>query len=182
MTLMFGGVLGIPSVALRYQNVFGPGQSLKNPYTGILAIFSNLARQGRPIQIFEDGLESRDFVYVDDVVLATSACASLPLTGCHALNVGSGQRTTVLEVARQINEFYSGASEIRITGDFREGDIRHGLADLSNVQSTLDYRPQWSFRDGLRRFLEWATESDPAESGYEQSLAEMRERGLLRGK
>lgn len=182
MTLMFGDVLGIPSVALRYQNVFGPGQSLQNPYTGILAIFSNLARQGRPIQIFEDGLESRDFVYIDDVVSATSRCASLPLKGCHALNVGSGQRTTVLEVASQINEFHGGRSEIRVTGDFRKGDIRHGLADLSNVQSVLDYRPQWGFRDGLRDFLEWAMESEPAESGYEKSLTEMRDRGLLHGK
>lgn len=181
MTLMFGQVLGVPSVALRFQNVFGPGQSLQNPYTGILAIFSNLARQGKPLQIFEDGKESRDFVYIDDVVAAVSACVSLPLDGVHALNVGSGQRTTVFEVAQRINDFHGGASEIRITGRFREGDIRHGLADLTRAARVLQYRPQCSFGDGLRRFLEWATESSPEESGYEQSLAEMMERGLLRG-
>lgn len=182
MMLMFGHVLEVPSVALRYQNVFGPGQSLQNPYTGILAIFSNLARQGRTIRVFEDGMESRDFVYIDDVVAATSACISLPLEGCHALNVGSGRRTSVLEVAKAINEFHGGASEIQITGDFREGDIRHGLADLTKAEAGLHYRPQWSFDKGLRCFLEWAMESAPEESGYEQSLAEMKERGLLRGK
>lgn len=180
--LMFGDVLGIPSVALRFQNVFGPGQSLQNPYTGILAIFSNLARRGQTIRIFEDGMESRDFVYIDDVVAAISACVSLPLGGCHALNVGSGQRISVLEVAKAISEFHAGASEIRITGDFREGDIRHGFADLTQVGAVLQYRPQWSFGEGLRRFLEWALESVPEESGYERSLVEMKERGLLRGK
>jgi dTDP-L-rhamnose 4-epimerase len=181
MALMFGQVLGVPSVALRFQNVFGPGQSLQNPYTGILAIFSNLARQGKPIRIFEDGRESRDFVYIDDVVAAVSACVSLPLSGVHALNVGSGRRTTVFEVASLINEFHGGDSEIRVTGQFREGDIRHGLADLAAASDVLQYRPQWSFGDGLRRFLEWAIESAPEASGYERSLAEMRERGLLRG-
>lgn len=180
--LMFGQVLEIPSIALRYQNVFGPGQSLQNPYTGILAIFSNLARQGRTIRVFEDGMESRDFVYIDDVVAATTACISLPLEGCHVLNVGSGQRTSVLDVANAINKFHGEASEIRITGDFREGDIRHGLADLTKVETTLHYCPQWSFGNGLRHFLEWAAESTPEESRYEQSLAEMKERGLLYGK
>lgn len=182
MLLMFGQALGLPSVALRYQNVFGPGQSLQNPYTGILAIFSNLARRGQPIRVFEDGMESRDFVYIDDVVAATTSCISLPLGSCQALNVGSGQRTTVLEVAKAVNEFHGGASEVRITGDFREGDIRHGLADLTKVETALRYRPQWSFGEGLRQFLEWAMERAPEDSGYEKSLAEMRERGLLRGK
>ncbi len=180
--LMFGQVLGIPSLALRYQNVFGPGQSLQNPYTGILAIFSNLARQGRTIRIFEDGQESRDFVYIDDVVTATSACVSLPLEGCHALNIGSGKRTSVLEVAEAVNTFHGGASEIAITGDFREGDIRHGLADLTKSEAIIQYRPQWSFCEGLQHFLEWAMGTDPEESGYERSMAEMKERGLLHGK
>lgn len=180
--LMFGEVLGIPSVALRYQNVFGPGQSLQNPYTGILAIFSNLARQGQTIRVFEDGMESRDFVYIDDVVSATIASVSLPLEGCHALNIGSGHRTNVLEVAKAINKFHGGASEIRITGEFREGDIRHGLADLAKVDTILHYHPEWSFDSGLRHFLEWTMESTPGVSGYEQSLAEMKERNLLHGK
>ncbi len=181
MTLMFAQVLGVPAFALRYQNVYGPGQSLSNPYTGILAVFSNLAREAKPIQVFEDGRESRDFVFIDDVVQATGAAIESPLTGGHSINVGSGQRTTVLEVAESINAFYGGQSRIAVTGAFREGDIRHGFADLTEASRLLDYQPRWQFADGLSRFLSWASDSSPSDAGYERSLAEMRERGLLRG-
>jgi dTDP-L-rhamnose 4-epimerase len=179
--LLFGQVLKIPSFALRYQNVYGPGQSLQNPYTGILAIFSNLARTGRPIHVFEDGIESRDFVYIDDVVGATAVCVVGNTTGCHAVNIGSGERTGVFDVAQGVNQFYGGQSTVQITGAFREGDIRHGMADLTYARLLLDYNPQWGFRDGLQRFLQWANESAPSMGGYEKSLSEMRQRGLLHG-
>jgi dTDP-L-rhamnose 4-epimerase len=182
MALMFGRVLGISTFALRYQNVYGPGQSLRNPYTGILAIFSNLARTGRPIQVFEDGAESRDFVYIEDVVRATLKCAVGGPAGCHAVNVGSGERISVLQVAEAVNAFYGGQSKVETTGVFRDGDVRHGLADLVLAQSLLGYRPQWKFRDGLSRFLEWANSTEPSMNGYEQSLIEMKQRGLLHGK
>lgn len=182
MALMFGHVLGIPTVALRYQNVYGPGQSLQNPYTGILAIFSNLARVGRPIHVFEDGLESRDFVYIDDVVRATVVSITEEnIRGVHAINVGSGERTTVLEVAQRISAFYGRRSEVKITGDFREGDIRHGEADLSLTRSLLSYTAQYRFGDGLRNFLEWASAGASNESDYERSLQELKGLGLLHG-
>lgn len=177
--LLFGKVLGIPSFALRYQNVYGPGQSLHNPYTGILAIFSNLARIGQLIRIFEDGQESRDFVYVEDVVRATAACLSPDISGYEALNVGSNERASVLTVANEINTFFGNRSEIRITGAFREGDVRHGMADLSNTRALLAYEPRWSFPAGLRKFLSWAMENELPENRYEQSLSEMKQRGLL---
>jgi dTDP-L-rhamnose 4-epimerase len=180
MALMFGQALQIPTVVLRYQNVYGPGQSLQNPYTGILAIFSNLARAGRPIQIFEDGQESRDFVYVEDVVRATAACVKEDIQGCHALNVGSGERTTVLSVAEQINAYYGGGSEVKVTGAFRDGDIRHGMADLSLTLRVLAYVPRIRFSEGLRHFLEWANEGPYIESSYELSLRELKSHGLLR--
>ena len=180
--LLFGQVLHISSFALRYQNVYGPGQSLQNPYTGILAIFSNLARTGRPIHVFEDGVESRDFVYIDDVVRATTACVVGDVIGCHAVNVGSGERTSVFDVARGVNAFYGSQSPIETTGAFREGDIRHGMADLTHAQSLLGYNPEWKFRDGLQQFLKWANETEPSTTGYERSLAEMRQRGLLHGR
>jgi dTDP-L-rhamnose 4-epimerase len=178
--LLFGNVLGIPSFALRYQNVYGPGQSLHNPYTGILAIFSNLARAGKPIQIFEDGRESRDFVYVEDAVRATVACLWHDAAGCEAINVGSNERASVMEVASQINAFFGDQSQIKITGAFREGDIRHGMADLAKAQELLDYKPEWSFPDGLRKFLNWAMTNELSEDHYEQSLSEMKQRGLMR--
>lgn len=179
MVLMFGQVLGLPSAALRFQNVYGPGQSLNNPYTGILAIFSNLARAGRPIQVFEDGLESRDFVYIDDVVRYTATLVLEEFAGCHALNVGSDEKTTVLQVAQQINSFYGCQSRVDVIGTFREGDVRHGMADLGRARGLLGYSPQWKFQDGLQHFLQWASESEPISDNYERSLAEMKSRGLL---
>jgi dTDP-L-rhamnose 4-epimerase len=181
MVLMFGRALQIPSIALRYQNVYGPGQSLHNPYTGILAIFSNLARKRSTIQVFEDGMESRDFVYIDDAVRATCACLTVQVKSGESVNIGSNERTTVLDVARNINEYYGSVSDVRITGAFREGDIRHGLADITKAGNLLRYEPRWMFRDGLRSFLEWADETEPTSAGYERSLIEMKERGLLRG-
>jgi dTDP-L-rhamnose 4-epimerase len=181
MTLMFGGVLDIPSLALRYQNVYGPGQSLKNPYTGILAIFSNLARTGADINVFEDGIESRDFVYIDDVVRATADCVTGNITGQHPINVGSDERMSVFEVASMINQHYGDKSKVSISGAFRDGDIRHGMADLTCARRLLQYEPQTRFREGLHEFLAWAGQSEPELAGYERSLCEMRERGLLHG-
>jgi len=182
MTLLFGQVLGIPSVAMRYQNVYGPGQSLKNPYTGILAIFSNLARVGADIDIFEDGEESRDFVYIDDVVQATVAAVHTPEATSFAVNVGSNERTTVLEVAQAVNRYFGEKSKIYITGAFREGDIRHGVADLTRAQAMLAYAPSVNFRQGLQNFLAWAQESEPELDGYRRSLNELEARGLLHGR
>jgi dTDP-L-rhamnose 4-epimerase len=178
--LLFGKVLGIPSFGLRYQNVYGPGQSLHNPYTGILAIFSNLARRGDLIRVFEDGEESRDFVFIEDVVHATAACLNPNITGCHAVNIGSNERTTVKAVAEGINAFFGNRSAIQITGAFREGDIRHGMADLSKAKALLQYQPRWGFSSGLPEFLEWATENELPQDLYEKSLEEMKNRGLLK--
>lgn len=182
MTLMFGGALEIPSFALRYQNVYGPGQSLKNPYTGILAVFSNLARAGIEINVFEDGNESRDFVYIEDVVRATVACIESDLPGTNVFNVGSNERVTVMEVANRANDYFGQKSRIRVSGDFRQGDVRHGMADIARAQNLIHFKPEWGFQDGLRAFLSWASEEEPAIAGYEQSLQEMRKHELLRGR
>jgi len=182
MTLLFAHVLGIPSFALRYQNVYGPGQSLRNPYTGILAIFTNQTRLGAELSVFEDGYESRDFVFIDDVVRATVACIDRADDVSGAINVGSGECASVLEVANLINEYFGRRSQVRVTGAFRDGDIRHGLADLTQARALLGYAPQWSFRDGLKEFLAWAEQGKISSEGYKRSLAELRERGLLHAK
>ena len=181
MTLLFGDTLGISSFALRYQNVYGPGQSLKNPYTGILAVFSNLARAGSEMNVFEDGLESRDFVYIDDVVQATTACIESVMDGAHVLNVGSSERTTVLEVATTVNRFFGEKSKVRVNGAFRQGDIRHGNADVTRAGALIGFKPKWKFSDGILEFLQWAVTFESDKSGYEQSLEEMRIRQLLHG-
>ena len=179
MVLMYAATLKINGFALRYQNVYGPGQSLKNPYTGILAIFCNQARANGPIYIFEDGLESRDFVYVDDVVEATVRCVGAPAQKPIALNVGTGVSVTVADVVKYITMYFSSSSEVRVTGAFREGDIRHNCANVERLRSTLEFAPGCRFENGLRNFLVWADCQRLEARNYEQSLTEMRNMGLM---
>jgi dTDP-L-rhamnose 4-epimerase len=182
MVLLFAKTMGISAFALRYQNVYGPGQSLKNPYTGILAIFSNQARANQPIYIFEDGEESRDFVYIEDVVDATWRCISPAVSGVEAFNVGSDEKTTVTEVVDEIIKYFQSKSTVSVTGAFREGDIRHNVADLTKIKGKINYHPQWKFPDGIREFLSWAeSQQMDNDSKYEKSLSEMRLRGLMHG-
>ncbi|KPP95484.1 NAD-dependent epimerase/dehydratase family protein [Erythrobacter sp. HL-111] len=172
--------LGIEGVALRYQNVFGPGQSLANPYTGILSIFANLIMQGRAINIFEDGRESRDFVYVDDVVEATVLALTRPAAANRVFNVGTGAPVSVLEVAETLCRLFDADVPIEISGNFRAGDIRHNHADLTRIRETLGFEPAWSFERGIAELVAWARASGPQASAYDASLAEMREKGLLK--
>lgn len=174
-------LIGIEPVALRYQNVYGPGQSLSNPYTGILSIFSNLIMQGGTINVFEDGLESRDFVFIDDVVDATLSAIEHDNAAGHIFNVGSGVRTSVLTVVDQLRSAFGSDATSRITGNFRLGDIRHNFADLSRISTILGYRPKVDFAEGIRRFVSWAATQGPKNSAYEHSLTEMAQRGLMRG-
>lgn len=181
MVLMFAHACGFSAYGLRYQNVYGPGQSLRNPYTGILAIFSNLARSNSPIQIFEDGQESRDFVFVEDVVEATWRCIKGQTGLVESFNVGTGKRTSVLQVAKEIVKYFGSGSKISVTGAFRQGDIRHNFADLSKIRQAIGFTPRFEFGEGLKQFLAWAEGQDQSSAGYESSLFEMRDRGLLHG-
>ncbi|TAM03342.1 MAG: NAD-dependent epimerase/dehydratase family protein [Pusillimonas sp.] len=152
---IFSDAYGVPVIALRFQNVYGERQSLQNPYTGILSIFSNRMRKNLPINIFEDGLESRDFVHVSDVVGAIGLALSRPLPGFHAINVGSGVPASVLDVAKSLREILASSSEFTVTGDFRAGDIRHCYADLGRARELLGFNPQVSLTEGLTRFCRW---------------------------
>lgn len=182
MILMTTKLKNINGYALRYQNVFGPGQSLKNPYTGILSIFCRLALQNEEINVFEDGNESRDFVFIDDVVEATVSTLSFNNKTQNILNVGSGVATSVIDVAREIISYTNSSSNIKISGTFREGDIRHNYADLSNVKKIIGFHPKWSFTSGLHKFIDWViNENDiPKDfNDYQKSLNELKEKGLL---
>lgn len=172
--------LGIPSVSFRYQNVYGPGQSLKNPYTGILSIFSNSLRQNHDINIFEDGTESRDFVYIDDVADATILAIENDKCAYKAFNVGTGKAVDVMTVAKYLKEFYKSESKINISGNFRLGDIRHNYADISLAQSILGYEPKYSFEKGLKKFCEWVLTQPLEEDNYKKSLEEMKKKGLYK--
>lgn len=173
-------LLGVEPVALRYQNVYGPGQSLSNPYTGILSIFSNLIMNGKPINVFEDGLESRDFVYIDDVVAATMLAIDHPNAGQGIFNVGSGEATDVNTVVQRLTKCFNREVPVAVSGNYRLGDIRHNFADLDRIRKQLGFEPKVSFEQGIAHFVEWARTLGPKESGYEQSIAEMKERGLMK--
>jgi dTDP-L-rhamnose 4-epimerase len=171
---------GIAAVAFRYQNVYGPGQSLKNPYTGILSIFSTQIKNNLPINIFEDGKESRDFVYIDDVVAATILGIENDGANNMVFNVGSGVATTVLEVAEALMRNYSNHVALTITGNYRLGDIRHNYADLSLIKKSIGFEPEISFSEGIKHFCNWVNEQEVSPSKYEMSLTEMKKRGLFK--
>ncbi|MBV4537367.1 NAD-dependent epimerase/dehydratase family protein [Pseudomonas urmiensis] len=179
LMLTGGASLGIGAVALRYQNVYGPGQSLKNPYTGILSIFSTLLLQGKDVNIFEDGKESRDFVFIDDVIDATIAAIDSDVTGT-AYNVGTGEATDVLTVAHLLKSNYGVGGEIKVSGNFRIGDIRHNIADLSNIKHDIGFVPKVSFIEGVKAFSQWVKTQEISDSGYERSVNELRVKGLLK--
>lgn len=172
--------IGIESVSFRYQNVYGPGQSLSNPYTGILSIFSTRILNHHDINIFEDGKESRDFVYIDDVVNATILGLKKEEANGYAFNIGTGVATDVLTVARTLCDKYGIDVPINISGSYRMGDIRHNYADIRLANDILGYCPQWSFSDGIGEFCKWVARQDIQEDNYEISLNEMKERGLYR--
>jgi dTDP-L-rhamnose 4-epimerase len=172
--------IGIAPVAFRYQNVYGPGQSLANPYTGILSIFSNLAMGGQPINVFEDGRESRDFVFIDDVVAATILGIEHASAANQVFNVGSGTPVDVLSVARSITKHLGAEVPITVTGNFRLGDIRHNYACLRRIEGMLDYRPQFDFERGVALFCAWARTEGQANSDFARSLDELEAKGLLK--
>lgn len=172
--------LGIAATAFRYQNVYGSGQSLRNPYTGILSIFSTLIRNYKPINIFEDGKESRDFVFIDDVVRATVLGIEKEEANHEVFNVGSGKPVTVMDVAQALVKNYGIDVPLQITGNYRVGDIRHNYADLSKVERLLGFKPTVDFEKGLKQFTDWVSEQEVGESRYDASLQEMKEKGLMK--
>lgn len=172
--------VNIPAVAFRYQNVYGPGQSLKNPYTGILSIFSTQIRNGNDINIFEDGLESRDFVYIDDVVEATILGIEKQEANFKVFNVGSGVPTTVIEVAEQLKKNFESDIKINITGNFRLGDIRHNFADLNKIKNLLGFEPSHDFKSGISSFIKWAKSQEVNEDKYNLSIEELKQKGLFK--
>lgn len=172
--------IGVESVSFRYQNVYGPGQSLTNPYTGILSIFSTRIKNGNGINIFEDGKETRDFVYIDDVVDATILGMEVPEANGHVFNVGTGIATDVLTVAKTLCEKYGIDVPVTVSGNYRLGDIRHNFADITVARQILGFEPKWSFADGIEQFTNWVNQQEVNEDNYETSIEEMKKKGLYK--
>lgn len=172
--------IGVESVSFRYQNVYGPGQSLTNPYTGILSIFSTRIKNGNGLNIFEDGKETRDFVYIEDVVDATILGMEIPEANGHVFNIGTGVATDVLTVANILCEKYGIQVPITVSGNYRLGDIRHNYADISLARKILGFNPKWTFADGIEQFTKWANKQEVQEDNYEASIEEMKKKGLYK--
>lgn len=172
--------IGIKPVSFRYQNVYGPGQSLSNPYTGILSIFSTLIKNGKEINVFEDGKESRDFVFIDDIVNATILGIEKEEANNEVFNVGTGKAIDVNTVVKELIENYGVTVPVKISGNYRLGDIRHNFADLSKIRNMLGYQPQIEFRDGIKEFCKWVNQQDTCISEYDKSIQELRNKGLYK--
>ncbi|MBW8778499.1 MAG: NAD-dependent epimerase/dehydratase family protein [Burkholderiales bacterium] len=170
--------LGFRATSFRPQNVFGEGQSLRNPYTGIISIFFNRARQGLSIPIYEDGLETRDFVHVSDVAAAMEAALTADLPSGVAINLGAGQATTIRALAAALLQAAGLSVPVDVTGQYRVGDIRHGFADLAVARRLLGYAPQVPLDEGLRRFCTWAAGEPVHADRSNEAAAELRDNGL----
>jgi dTDP-L-rhamnose 4-epimerase len=146
--LIVSQAYSFPLVILRFFNVYGPRQSLRNPYTGVLGTFITRLMMGKPVQIYEDGQESRDFVYISDIVEACLLAMNRSGVNGQIINVGSGQVLTIQEIAETVTTFFDGPQPI-ITGQYRVGDIRHCYADIARARKLLDYEPAVSFTEGV---------------------------------
>ena len=143
-------------------------------------MFSNLILNKKPINIFEDGLESRDFVYIDDVVNSIYLSIINETANDNSYNVGTGIATTVLEVAEILQECYGIKVPTTISGNYRLGDIRHNFADVSKIKNDLNWIPQTNIKQGLENFSKWVLKQSLPELQYEKSLAEMKEKGMFK--
>jgi dTDP-L-rhamnose 4-epimerase len=180
LCLAVGHAYGIPTVALRFFNTYGTRQALSNPYTGVAAVFaSRLLNQHRPI-IFEDGLQSRDFVHVSDIVQALMLAMEQDAANYEVFNVGTGRPLTILEVAEKLAAGLGVEIRSQVTSQFRAGDIRHCYADISKIRQTLGYRPGVSFEQGLPELLDWVRTQEATDQG-EQAVAELTAHGLTKG-
>ena len=179
MALCFGRAYHVPTIALRYFNIFGARQSMDNPYTGALAIFLSRLLNGKPPLVFEDGLQSRDFIHVHDIARANVRAVTTDRTECVALNVGTGRPTTVLTLARSLADELGVAIEPEVLHRFRTGDVRHCYADITEIRRHLGWEPAVSLRDGVRDLVAWAGDRRPRDR-VEEAVKELAQQGLVR--
>ncbi|WP_181703698.1 SDR family NAD(P)-dependent oxidoreductase [Chthonobacter albigriseus] len=177
--LIFGEAYGVEAVALRLFNVFGAGQALSNPYTGVLANFASRLINGQPPMIFEDGQQRRDFVHVRDVARAFRLAMEQPRAAGHVINVGSGRSYRVAEVAELVAEAM-GVPHIRpeIMGKARAGDIRNCFADISKARDLLGFEPEYALEDSLDEFAAWVKAAEATDRGTEMRR-QLEARGLV---
>ncbi|HYM53830.1 MAG TPA: NAD-dependent epimerase/dehydratase family protein [Solirubrobacteraceae bacterium] len=179
LCLVTGAAYGIPAVALRFFNVYGPGQALSNPYTGVAAIFASRLLNGRPPIIFEDGEQSRDFIHVDDIVRAITLALESDAATSHAINLGTGRPSTVLQIAQALSSGLKAHIEPIRNGQYRAGDIRHCVADPGRARELLGFEATTTLEDGMRALLEWLADQEAVDR-VDDATRELAARGLAR--
>jgi dTDP-L-rhamnose 4-epimerase len=179
MCLAVGQAYGIPVVALRYFNTYGPRQALSNPYTGVPAIFGSRLLNGRAPIVFEDGRQGRDFIHVTDVARANILALESDRANGEVLNVGTGRLTTVIEVAHTLAEQLSVDIEPEVVGKYRAGDIRHCYANISRARELLNFEAEVRFEDGMGELVNWVREQQAVDL-VDSARAELGQRGLIR--
>jgi dTDP-L-rhamnose 4-epimerase len=178
MCLTVGRAYGIPTVALRYFNAYGPRQSLNNPYTGVCAIFSARIKNNNPPLIFEDGFQSRDFVSVHDIVEANILSMKSSTANYEVFNVGTGKPVNILEIAQTLIKLYNKDLKPEITNKYRAGDIRHCFANISKITDKLGYKPKVDFEEGMKELVAWG-EKEESEDKFREAHEELLRRGLV---
>jgi dTDP-L-rhamnose 4-epimerase len=179
LCLVVGRAYDIPTVALRYFNVYGPGQALSNPYTGVCAIFSSRLLNDQPPLVFEDGEQTRDFVHVKDIVQANLLALETDRADYRAVNVGTGRATSVLQIARLIARGLGKEIEPEVTGKYREGDIRHCVSDISQARDLLGYQPSVTLETGVPELIDWVSRQKASDQ-VAHAAAELARRNLVR--
>lgn len=177
--LVVGRAYGIPSVALRYFNVYGPRQSLSNPYTGACAIFASRLLNGKAPLVFEDGRQARDFIHVRDIVQANLLALEHDTLDYQAVNIGTGEPTSILDLAELLAKLLGVELEPEVVGQYREGDIRHCIADISLAREGFGFAPQLAVADGLADLVDWAREQHAVDD-VARATSELVDRGLVR--
>lgn len=180
MILTTARAYGMEAVALRLWNVYGPGQALSNPYTGVLAIFASRLLNGRRPLVFEDGRQMRDFVHVSDVAAAFRRALDEPAAAGRALNIASGESLTIVDVAQRLAAAMGyGEVQPEISGQARAGDVRHCIPDISAARSVLGFAPEVAFRDGIAELADWLRLQRNAEDRVPEARQELERRGLV---
>jgi len=178
LILFLGKLYNFPVVILKYFNAFGPRQSLSNPYTGVSAIFTSRIKNNNPIVIYEDGLQTRDFVYIDDIVQANILAMENNSANYETFNVGSGNPVTIRYIAEKIYELFGKDPNIELLQKYRNGDIRHCIADNSKIREKLGWAPRVSFDDGIKRLFEWSKDQE-SQDNFDKANSKLKEKGLI---
>lgn len=178
LVLNYGTAYDVPAVSLRFFNVYGAGQSLSNPYTGVAAIFMSLLKNGRAPVIYEDGLQCRDFVSVHDVVQGIERALRKRISKQRVFNIGTGVPTSILSVAEQLAACYGSSVRPKTVRKFRKGDVRHCFADITQIREGLGYRPKVGLQEGFQELVDWS-QSVEARDLFDTAQRELARRGLL---